>query len=90
MATLPTQIRIDEEVKKQATELFSKLGLDISSAVNIFLRQSILHGGLPFEVKVPQYRPEVIEAMKEAKNISKDTTVKGYTDLEEMFKELDN
>lgn len=90
MATLPTQIRIDEEVKKQATELFGKLGLDISSAVNIFLRQSILQGGLPFEVKVPQYRPEVIEAMKEAKNISKDTTVKGYTDLEEMFKELDN
>jgi len=90
MATLPTQIRIDEEVKKQAIELFGKLGLDISSAVNIFLRQSILQGGLPFEVKVPQYRPEVIEAMKEAKNISKDTTVKGYTDLEEMFKELDN
>lgn len=90
MATLPTQIRIDEEVKKQATELFGKLGLDISSAVNIFLRQSILKGGLPFEVKVPQYRPEVIEAMKEAKNISKDTTVKGYTDLEEMLKELDN
>lgn len=90
MATLPTQIRIDEEVKKQATELFGKLGLDISSAVNIFLRQSILQGGLPFEVKVPQYRPEVIEAMKEAKNISRDKTVKGYTDLEEMFRELDN
>ena len=90
MATLPTQIRIDEEVKKQATELFSKLGLDISSAVNIFLRQSILQGGLPFEVKMPRYRPEVIEAMREARNISKDTTVKGYTDLEVMFKELDN
>ena len=90
MATSPTQIRIDEEIKKQATELFGKLGLDISSAVNIFLRQSILQGGLPFEVKVPQYRPEVIEAMEEAKNISKDVTVKGYTDLEEVFKELDN
>lgn len=90
MATLPTQIRIDEEVKKQATELFGKLGLDISSAVNIFLRQSILQGGLPFEVKMPQYRPEVIEAMREARNISKDITVKGYTDLGEMFKELDN
>lgn len=90
MATLPTQIRIDEEVKKQATELFSKLGLDISSAVNIFLRQSILQGGLPFEVKMPRYRPEVIEAMREARTISKDTTVKGYTDLEVMSKELDN
>jgi DNA-damage-inducible protein J len=39
---------------------------------------------------LPQYRPEVVEAMKEAKKISKDTTVKSYTDLEEMIKELDN
>ncbi len=90
MATVPTQIRIDEEVKKQATELFAALGLDMSSAVNIFLRQSIIQGGIPFDVKVPQYRSEVIEAMKEAKSICNDTTVTGYTDLEEMFKELDN
>ncbi|NLT46805.1 MAG: type II toxin-antitoxin system RelB/DinJ family antitoxin [Clostridiales bacterium] len=90
MAKIPTQIRIDEDVKKQATELFGDLGLDISSAVNIFLRQSVLRGGLPFEVIMPQYKPEVVEAMKEAKSISKDATVKGYTDIEETFRELDN
>ncbi|MGN0312081.1 MAG: type II toxin-antitoxin system RelB/DinJ family antitoxin, partial [Lachnospiraceae bacterium] len=38
MATSPTQIRIDSEVKKEATELFSELGMDMSSAVNIFLK----------------------------------------------------
>lgn len=89
MAKIPTQIRIDEDIKKQATELFGDLGLDISSAVNIFLRQSVLRGGLPFEVIMPQYKPEVVEAMKQAKSISKDTTVKGYTDIEEIFRELD-
>ena len=47
MATIPTQIRIDSKVKEQAASLFSELGMDISSAVNIFLRQCILRGGLP-------------------------------------------
>ena len=50
MATTPTQIRIDSNVKQQATELFNNLGMDMSSAINIFLRQCILRGGLPFSV----------------------------------------
>ncbi|SHJ80064.1 type II toxin-antitoxin system RelB/DinJ family antitoxin [Hespellia stercorisuis] len=88
MATVPTQIRIDETLKKQATDLFSQLGMDMSGAMNIFLKQCVLRGGLPFTVELPQYRLEVIEAMEEAKKISKDTSVKGYTDMDEMFKEL--
>lgn len=42
MATVPTQVRIDENLKKQATELFSQLGIDMSSAMNIFLRQCVI------------------------------------------------
>ena len=42
MATVPTQVRIDENLKKQATELFSQLGMDMSSAMNIFLRQCVM------------------------------------------------
>lgn len=68
MATIPTQIRIDEDLKKQAVELFNQLGLDMSSAVNIFLRQAVLQEGLPFKVELPRYKPEVIEAMGEEKN----------------------
>ena len=55
MATVPTQIRIDETVKAQATSLFNDLGMDMSSAVNIFLRQCLLRDGLPFTVEVPNY-----------------------------------
>ena len=54
MATVPTQIRIDEDLKKQATELFGQLGIDMSSAMNLFLRQCVLRGGLPFRVELPQ------------------------------------
>ncbi|MBO5176000.1 MAG: type II toxin-antitoxin system RelB/DinJ family antitoxin [Lachnospiraceae bacterium] len=89
MATVPTQIRIDEDVKKSAVELFAQLGMDMSGAINIFLKQCILKNGLPFAVELPKYKPEVLEAMEEAKRISRDPNVKGYTDLEELFRELD-
>ena len=90
MSTVPTQIRIDATVKKQATELFGDLGLDMSSAVNIFLKQCILRGGLPFKVEVPQYSPKVIEAMSEALRISRDPNVMGYTTMDDLRKALDD
>ena len=90
MATTPTQIRIEENTKKQAVELLEGLGLNLSDAVNMFLRQVILQNGLPFKVKYPEFKPEVVEAMEEAKKISRDPNVKGYTDIEELFEELDS
>ena len=89
MATVPTQIRIDENLKKQATELFSQLGMDMSGAMNIFLKQCVMRGGLPFEVAVPQYKPEVLEAMEEAKRISKDPSTKRYSSFSAAMEELD-
>lgn len=89
MATVPTQVRIDEATKKEASELLEGLGLTLSEAINMFLKQIILRNGIPFEVNYPQYKPEVIEAMEEAKRVSRDPNVKGYTDMDELFKELD-
>ena len=84
MATTPTQIRIDSSVKQQATELFTSLGMDMSGAVNIFLRQCILRGGLPFPVELPKYNQETLEAMAEARRISRDPDVKGYTNTADL------
>ena len=84
MATAPTQIRIDTGIKKDATELFSRLGLDMSSAVNLFLHQCVLRGGLPFAIEVPQYSKQTLDAMAEARRISRDPTVKGYTSMEAL------
>ncbi len=88
MATAPTQIRIDSDVKAQASALFSSLGLDMSSAVNMFLHQCILRGGLPFAVEMPHYSRTTLSAMAEAEKISKDPSVKGYTDIDELFEDL--
>ncbi len=87
--TIPTQIRIDAETKKLSTELFSSLGLDMSSAVNMFLRQCVLRNGLPFSVSMPEYSQETIEAMLEAKRIAHDPDVKGYTNMKDLMAALD-
>lgn len=89
MATVPTQVRIDEELKRQAAELFSQLGMDMSSAMNIFLRQCVLRGGLPFAVEVPKYKPEVVAAMEEAKRISRDSETKKYSSFSEALEDLE-
>jgi DNA-damage-inducible protein J len=53
---MPTiQFRTDETTKTQSVEIFQQLGITMSDAINMFLHQSILHGGLPFELKVPRY-----------------------------------
>ena len=89
MSTVPTQIRIDTDIKKQATDLFNDLGLDMSSAVNLFLHQCILRGGLPFRVEMPRYNQRTLDAMDEARRISRDPDVKGYTSMEELRKALE-
>lgn len=93
MATIPTQIRIDEKTKKEAVKLLDGLGLNLSDAVNMFLRQVILRKGIPFEVVYPEevleYKPEVIAAMKEARRISRDPSTKHYGSLTEALEDLD-
>lgn len=75
MATAPTQIRIDSDVKVAATKLFSDLGIDMSGAVNLFLHQCILRGGLPFPVELPQYSAKTLNAMAEARAVSRSSDV---------------
>lgn len=88
--TTPTQIRIDKNVKEQANELFANLGLDMSSAVNMFLRQCILRGGLPFAVEIPRYNRETELAMIEAREImSGKLDARRYSSAKELFDELD-
>ncbi|HAX53223.1 MAG TPA: hypothetical protein DIW07_09390 [Lachnospiraceae bacterium] len=60
----------------------------MSGAVNLFLHQCILHGGLPFNVELPRYSQRTLDAMEEALHISRDSDIKGYTSMEELKKAL--
>ncbi|MBO7503351.1 MAG: type II toxin-antitoxin system RelB/DinJ family antitoxin [Clostridia bacterium] len=51
MATTNLNVRIDEDLKKRAEKLFADLGLNMSSAITVFLRSSVDYNGIPFEIR---------------------------------------
>lgn len=88
-STTNISIRMDSDLKAQADALFNELGMNISTAFNIFVRQSLREGRIPFDISLNQPNKETIAAMLEAERIAKDPSVKGYTDLDELFADLE-
>lgn len=86
--TSNVSFRIDTEIKNQAERLFSELGLNMTTAFNIFLRQAIREGSIPFNITIKAPNSETIAAMLEAKQISSDHSAKRYSDVEEALREL--
>ena len=87
-ATTNISIRMDSDLKARADSLFDELGMNLSTAFNIFVRQSLRDGKIPFEISVRQPNKETVAAMLEAERIAKDPSVKGYTDLDALFSDL--
>ncbi|WP_084383952.1 type II toxin-antitoxin system RelB/DinJ family antitoxin [Streptococcus pneumoniae] len=54
MSKTSMSIRLDSEVKEQAQQVFNNLGMDMTTAINIFLRQAIQYQGLPFDVRLDE------------------------------------
>ena len=77
-----------ENAPDNPEELFSELGMNLSTAFNIFVRQSLREGGIPFEIRMEQPNKETMAALLEAERIAKDPTVKHYSDVEEALREL--
>lgn len=69
MAKVSTSISLDADIKAKAQELFADLGLDLSTAVNMFLRQSVREERIPFEVRRETPNADTVAAMKEAEAI---------------------
>ena len=70
--TTNISIRMDADLKARADALFAELGMNLSTAFNIFGRQSLREGGIPFEVKLEQPNKETIAAMLEFDQYSSD------------------
>lgn len=85
MATL--QLKVEDDIKLQATKLFHKLGITTTSAVNMFLHQAVMNNGLPFAVKInDNYNQTTLYAMDDVldnKNISK-----GYKSAKVMLSDM--
>ncbi|HFS5495290.1 TPA: type II toxin-antitoxin system RelB/DinJ family antitoxin [Streptococcus pneumoniae] len=72
MSNMSISIRLDSEVKEQAQQVFSNLGMDMTTAINIFLRQAIQYQGLPFDVRLDENRKllQVLTDLDQNRNMS--------------------
>lgn len=87
MPNTSMNIRMDSEVKKQAEALFGEIGMNMTTAINIFLKQSIRENGIPFELKINQPNTQTIEAIKEGNDIIKEGKAR-FNNADEMFADL--
>ena len=88
--TTNISIRMDSELKTQADHFFAELGMNISTAFTIFVRQALREGKIPFAISLNTLNKETIAAMLEAERIAADPSVKGYSDVDELLAELNS
>ncbi len=88
MAKVSTNISIDAEVKKQAQVLFAELGLDLSTAINIYLKKAISEHGIPFEVRTETPNAETLAAIEEGRRMAHDPNARSFGSVEEMRQAL--
>jgi DNA-damage-inducible protein J len=69
MSTSSVNIRIDSEVKAQAQKIFAEFGLDMTTAINMFLRQAIRERGIPFDLHL-EPTDSLVQALEDTKNRS--------------------
>ena len=86
--TVSFSVRIDRDIKKQCEDLYNKLGMNLTTAINIFLRQSLRVGGIPFDVRIDQPNKETIAAMLESEGLAKDPNAKRYSDVDKALTAL--
>ena len=79
--------RIDRDLKTQADSLFEQLGMNMTTAFNIFLRQSVREGRIPFDITINTPNAETVSAMLEARQLMADNDTQTY-DVEDALKEL--
>ena len=83
-------IRVDKDIKSQADALFAEFGLNFTTAVNIFLRQTLREGKIPFSISLnKEPNKTTLEALKEIEEMEKNPSAyKSYKDVDEMMEEL--
>ena len=84
LSTTNLNIRIDKSVKNQAEEIFSELGFNMTTAINIFLRTTIKEHGIPFKLKLDIPNKTTIEAIEEGRRMMSDSTTPKYSSIDEL------
>ena len=90
MAKTSMNIRMDSDIKQQAQQIFSTLGMDLTTAVNIFLRQTIRYQGLPFDVSLNTPNSVTLSALAEGDLLLSDKKAMRFSCVDDLFTELDS
>ena len=91
MSKVSTNINLDPDLKKSAQELFSDLGMDLSTAVTIFLKQAVLNQGIPFEIKREIPNQTTVNALNEFYEMKEHPEkYKRYSSFKEAMNEVLN
>jgi len=83
-------VRLDSQLKADAENLFSDLGMNLSTAFNVFLHQALIAQGLPFQLKRKQPNMTTIAAMKEAIELANDPNAKTFSSIKELMEGLES
>ena len=86
--TINLSIRMDRELKEQAENLFSELGMNMTTALNIFVRQSVRQGKIPFEISLNRPNPETLTALREIKDMRAGRIPKQSSSVADFVKEM--
>ncbi len=84
MATTNLNIRTDKTIKNQAEQIFNELGLNMTTAVNIFLRTTIREHGIPFELKLETPNDTTVAAIEEGRKMMDDPSAPRYSNIDEL------
>ena len=89
MAKVATNISIDEDIKPKAQAMLAEFGLDLSTAVNMFLRQMLREKAIPFEVRWDIPNSDTLAAMAEVEEMEKyPELAKTYSSVDELMEDL--
>ena len=89
MATTNLNIRTDKAIKDQAEEIFNELGLNVTTAINMFLRAAIREHGIPFELKLEVPNDTTAAAIEESRKMMKDPSAPRYSSMDALKSALD-
>lgn len=84
MATTNLNIRTDKEVKEQAESIFNELGLNMTTAINMFLRTTIREHGIPFSLKLDTPNETTAVAIEEGRRLLADPTTPRYSSIDDL------
>lgn len=83
-------IRIDDDLKDKATELFSELGLGMNQAITLFLKAAVREQGIPFSLKRKSPSKDTIQAIRELIEMENDQErYESFSSVEDLMKDLD-